>query len=216
MLKAGDRTTVTLSGIVGAGKSSAAKAIVQSLRSAGYQAQHIRFQEFSDLRFARRGRNGTSKQRASPDRRARRWTDYQRRRMTVGMAAAYVLRTLVYRWRLRRWPADTVLVFDRYFYDSLVHFDLNGAPLLLRLLIKAIPEPAVAALLLIRAPTILARRTDYSAEYAHLVASGYEALPDRFPGLLVARTDDFGAVAQVTSDVVDAVLRKRGRRTETA
>ena len=132
------------------------------------------------------------------------------------MAAGYLLRMVVFRWRLRKRPADMVLVFDRYFFDSLVHFDWDAARPLLRLLTRAIPEPGVAALLLIREPTILARRADYSAEYAHLVASGYETLPQHFPDLLVARTDDFGAVAQVAGDVVDAVLRKRGRRTGTA
>ncbi len=205
-----------MSGIVGAGKSSAAKSIVQSLRSAGFQAEHIRFQEFTDLRIGRRREKGVAKRRPSSERRARRWTDYERRRMTIGVAAGYFLRTVLFRWRLRKWPADTVLVFDRYFYDSLVHFDWNAAGPLLSMLMKAIPEPAVAALLLIREPTILSRRSDYSAEYAHLVASGYEALPERFPGLVVARTDDFGAVARVVSDVVDAVLKKPGRRTENA
>ena len=80
------------------------------------------------------------------------------------VAVGYTLRTLLFRTRLNRWPKDTVLVFDRYFYDSLVHFELQGARSSLWLLMKVMPVPTVAALLLIRERTILERRPRYSPD----------------------------------------------------
>ena len=89
--KVSHRISVTLSGVVGAGKSTAAKAIVQALRSAGCPAEHIRFQEFTDVRFASLRRKESPKAQPSPTRSAPRWTAYQRRRMTIGIAAGYLL-----------------------------------------------------------------------------------------------------------------------------
>ena len=209
-----------MSGVVGAGKSSAAKAIVQSLRSAGFAAEHIRFQEFTAFRArpasqAEPKPTGHVAGEPAVERNDRtRWRGYARRRLTARIAAGYVVRTLLFRARLRKWPKDTVLVFDRYFYDSLVHFDLRAAGTPLKLLMAAIPAPTVAALLLIRETTILKRRSRYSPEYARQAAESYEALPERFPELLVVQTDDSAAVENVMSRIVTRVLTKIGRRTD--
>ena len=208
---------VALSGVVGAGKSSTAKAIVQSIRAAGVPAEHIRFQEFVELRS--RARSDTTTQSSSragisatQRRKETRWSGYKRRHLTMRIAAGYVFRTMLFRWRLSRQPTDTVLVFDRYFYDSLVHYDLRGAGFALRLLLKAIPPPTVAALLLIGERTIRERRSAYSSEYATHVVPGYDELPMHVPGLLVERTDDLSALPEVTSRIVQRVLSKMGRR----
>jgi len=207
---------VALSGAVGAGKSSTAKAIVDRLRSAGCPAEFIRFQDFTRLR-ERRSHAAVSKPRRAemefddPD---IRWGGYQRRCLTVRVAAGYALRTLLFRTRLNRWPKDTVLVFDRYFYDNLVHFDLQGAGSSLQLLMQVLPVPTVAALLLISEGTILERRPRYSAEYAHQVAEGYEELPKRIPGLLVVRTDDLASVADVAGRIAADVLTRVDRENE--
>ena len=217
MLNDDRRTTVTLSGVVGAGKSSAAKAIVQSLRSAGFAAEHIRFQEFTGFR-ARPVTDAEPKPPGDVGRKPAadktRWKGYARRRLTARIAAGYVLRTWLFRARLRRWPKDTVLVFDRYFYDSLVHFDLSTAGIPLKVLLAAIPAPTVAALLLIRDTTILERRSRYAPEYARQAAEGYEALPERLRELLVVQTDEFASVGEVTSRIVARVLTRIGRRTD--
>ena len=207
---------MALSGAVGAGKSSTAKAIVDRLRSAGCPAEFIRFQDFTRLR-ERRSHAAVSKPRRAemefddPD---IRWGGYQRRCLTVRVAAGYALRTLLFRTRLNRWPKDTVLVFDRYFYDNLVHFDLQGAGSSLQLLMQVLPVPTVAALLLISEGTILERRPRYSAEYAHQVAEGYEELPKRIPGLLVVRTDDLASVADVAGRIAADVLTRVDRENE--
>jgi len=215
-----DRVSITLSGIVGSGKSSAAKAIVHALRSAGCSAEYIRFQEFTELRARVRhpvssmspGRFARAS--AAPGRGEARGGGYRRRRLTTAIAAGYVARTFLFRLRLRRWPKDTVLVFDRYFYDSLAHFDLSDAGVPLKLLMKAIPAPTLAALLLIGEATILQRRSRYSPEYAHQVAKGYEELAQTIPGLLVVRTDDFASVADAAGRIVASVLAKVGRRVD--
>ena len=205
-----DRLVVTLSGVVGAGKSSAATAVVQGLHAAGCEAAHVRFQDF----IGARGRSARAAKQAiasaASDQAQPRWQGYRRRRLTVQVAAGHALRTLMFRARLRRWPRNTVLVFDRYFYDSLVHFELtsNGWPL--ELLLRVIPPPAIPAFLLIEESTILERRPRYSKEYAHQVSTGYEALAGRFPGALVARTDSFQSVPQLASLIVARVLERRG------
>jgi len=211
------RTTVALSGVVGAGKSSAAKAVVERLRSAGCRAEFIRFQDFTRLRERRVTAAVSTPSRAEtrdPDNPGIRWGGYERRGLTVRVAVGYALRTLLFRTRLNRWPKDTVLVFDRYFYDSLVHFELQGARSSLWLLMKVMPVPTVAALLLIRERTILERRPRYSPEYARLAAEGYEELPKRIPDLLVVRTDDFASVDEVAGRIAARVLTRVGRGNE--
>lgn len=208
-----ERISVALSGVVGAGKSSTAKAVVQALRSAGCTAEFIRFQDYTQLR-KRQGPGAQSKSRRAEtndieDTDIRR-SGYRRRRLSATVAAGYTLRTLLFRTRLSRWPKDTILVFDRYFYDSLVHFDLLRAGLSLRLLMRVIPAPTVAALLLVREATILGRRPRYSPEYARQAAQGYEELQKRIPGLLVVRTDDFASVADVAGRIATNVLTRVG------
>jgi thymidylate kinase len=205
-------TTVTLSGIVGAGKSSAAKAIVEGLRAAGCPAQHIRFQEFMQLWPRRRRGDGLAppKRAASANEAGKeRWAGYQRRRLTMAAAAGYVARTVLFRMRLKQRPGNTVLVFDRYFYDSLVHFDLRRPNAPLALLMQAIPAPTVAALLVVHEATIRDRRSHYSAEYARQAVHGYEELRQLVPTLLVARTDEFDSVGELADHVVASVLARQ-------
>jgi hypothetical protein len=68
---------------------------------------------------------------------------------------------------------------------------------------SAIPVPTLATLLLIRESTILERRSRYSEEYAHQVARAYGQLAQRFPALLVIRTDEFASVAEVARRIVE-------------
>ena len=216
MLGTGPRTTVALSGVVGAGKSTTAKAVVRQLRSAGYPAESVRFQDFTRLRGRRAAdamSSATNPETVELDRAEKRWSGYERRGLSFRIAAGYALRTLVFRARLRRWSHDTILVFDRYFYDSLVHFDLSRAGLSLRLLMGVIPTPTVAALLLVRERTILERRPRYSPEYVRQATQGYEELPERIPGLLVLRTDDLAPTADDVADrIVAGVLTRVGCR----
>ena len=87
-----------------------------------------------------------------------------------------------------------------------MHFELGGGGMVLTLLLKAIPSPTVAALLLIDEKTILQRRPRYSVEFARQAAQGYEELPTRIPGLLVTRSDDFGSVEGLVNRIVASVL----------
>jgi thymidylate kinase len=203
------RLVVTLSGVVGAGKSSAATAIVRELHSAGYHATQVRFQDFIGARA--RGQHQASPSPAA-GRAETRWHGYRRRRLTPRLAAGHAVRTLLFRARLRRWPSDTVLVFDRYFYDSLVHFDLESAGWPLQLLLRIIPAPTISAFLLIEERTILERRPGYSKAYAEQVSAAYEVLAERFPRAVVVRTDDFHAVTDLASAIVDWILDRREAR----
>jgi thymidylate kinase len=203
------RLVVTLSGVVGAGKSSAATAIVRELHSAGYQATQVRFQDF--IRARAGGQHRAAPSPAAPQAETR-WHGYRRRRLSPRVAAGHAFRTLLFRARLRRWAPDTVLVFDRYFYDSLVHFELESAGWPLHLLLRAIPAPTISAFLLIKETTILERRPRYSKEYAQQISAGYEALAERFPRAVVARTDDFQAVPDLASAIVARILERSKAR----
>jgi thymidylate kinase len=129
--------------------------------------------------------------------------------MSFAVAAGYWLRTLLFRVRLRRRPKGTVLVFDRYFYDSFAHFEVNRGGLPMALLARLTPPPTVGAVLLVGEQTIRERRSRYSPEYANQVVRAYEELSKRFPGLLVARTDSFDAVGEIADRIVAGVLARR-------
>ena len=137
-----------------------------------------------------------------------------RRRLTAAITAGYVLRTMLFRFRVRRWPKETVLVFDRYFYDNLVHYDRGMIGVPLTLFTSAIPTPTLAVLLLVREPTILDRRPGYSEEYVNQLVPAYEELPHRFPGLVVMRTDDPGSIASVGCRIANRVLAGAARTTD--
>jgi thymidylate kinase len=203
-----DRLFVTLSGVVGAGKSSAAAAIVRGLEAAGCRAKHVRFQDFIGSRGRQPPASAHQIETPLESGQATRWQNYRRRPLTRRIAAGHALRTLLFRFRARQ-SSGTVLVFDRYFYDSLAHFELQNAGPQLELLLRMIPKPDACALLLVRESTILQRRPRYSTEYARLVSAGYESLATRLPGAIVAQTDEFEEIADVASRVVAAVLELR-------
>lgn len=203
-----ERTVITLSGVVGAGKSTAAKEIVTRLRAAGREALHVRFQEFVRVRGERRhdSRPGRDEQGEGSENRRIRWGGYRRRRLSLRITAGYILRTMLFRARMRRWPTGTILVFDRYFYDSLVHFDLDAAPVATRLLLRAIPVPSRAAIMVIPAGIIQERRPTYAPEYAKQVAHGYRALAARLPQVTVVDTGDFAALREMVTQVTAAIM----------
>jgi thymidylate kinase len=199
-----DRTVIALSGVVGAGKSTAARQIVAGLRAAGFEARHLRFQDFIRLSNGRpRAAGMGAPDAAVPG--AVRWRAYRRRRLSMRVAAGYLLRTLLFRVKIRLVPRHTILVFDRYFYDSLVHFDLDAADKATRLLLRAIPSPSRAVVLIIPPDVIKQRRPDYSPEYARQVAEGYDALVDRLPRVVTVQTDSPGAAEDLASRIVSGI-----------
>jgi thymidylate kinase len=207
------RVIVSLSGAVGSGKSTTSRAVVELLRAQGRPAEHVRFQDFVALRFLidrrraprpERGGNGGSLSRSEGTRRH----DYRLRPLTLSVTAGYLLRSMLFRVALRRWPKETILVFDRYFYDSLVHFDLERAGLLLEVLRLAIPVPSIAGLLLIPEQTLRDRRSYYSADYARLATIAYERLAARFVWLVAIRTSA-GMPFVDASKLVGGLLEQR-------
>jgi hypothetical protein len=210
----GVRIIVSLSGAVGSGKSTTARAVVESLRAQGRAAEHVRFQDFVALRIPTERRRAPRIQAAGaipsahrPPRERRH--AYRLRPLTLSVTAGYLLRIALFRISLRRWPKDTVLVFDRYFFDSLVHFDLEGAGLLLQVLEWAIPVPTVAGVLLIPKQTLRDRRPEYSADYARLATDAYEQLAKRFVCLIAIRTP--GTLPHIDASRLVGELLERGR-----
>jgi ABC-type dipeptide/oligopeptide/nickel transport system ATPase component len=203
------RSVIALSGVVGSGKSSTAKAVVALLHEKGRRAAYVRFRDFISLR-ARSAATPADLAPAGEGPDGQRWQEYRRRPLTLVMTLAYLVRSLLFRIRVRRWPPSTVLVFDRYFYDSLAHFDLGEAGFRLRLLQWAIPAPTVAAVLVIPESTILDRRPTYSADYARLVTDGYTQVCERFERLLKIEGTDAHSVQGQAMFVVRELARCEG------
>jgi thymidylate kinase len=184
-----ERLTISISGVVGSGKSTTAQAIVDLLRSQGREAEHVRFRELVSV-AGQRTRPGTSQNGGEPGptaEPARRGVGYRQKRLTIRTAAGYIARSMLFRARVRRWPVQTVLIFDRYFYDSLAHYEIGRTGWLMKAVEGTVPTPTVGVLLLHEPHMIGERRPLYSSEYITLASLGYEQLARRFNQLIVFR-----------------------------
>ena len=108
----------------------------------------------------------------------------------------------------RRLPRrEAYAIANRYFYDNLVHYELDTprARFYAALLARYMPRPDVAILLLASHETIAARRPNYSRDYVDAVERAYRELPSRFPQLVVIASD----TGQPTLQRAQAVLHER-------
>ena len=183
-------TFVTVSGIVGSGKSTVAGHAAEFLRHAGIPVSSWRFQSlpcFTWLR-PRASRLGGHPARAAAG--GRRWTGYSQKPLTARVAFGYALRALSFRvFRLRH--RRGCHLFNRYFYDSFVHYRLTGRRerLYAAILRRVIPVPDVAIVLVASQGTIARRRPQYAPEYITQAAMAYGRLREHFPQLIEISTD---------------------------
>jgi hypothetical protein len=188
---------IAVSGMVGAGKSTAVNHAVRVLHGAGAAATASRFQTlpcFSLLR-PRPGptHRGTAREPdASPRQATRaRWAGYRRRRLSAALATVYMARIIAFRAYRLFWRRGEARVLNRYFYDLFVHLRLTGwAERRYYALLRAmVPVPDLAVLVTARPDTIGARRPTYAEEYLAEVAAAYGRLRADFPELVEVRTD---------------------------
>ena len=206
---------VTVSGMVGSGKSTAARHVVAALERNGVAAETLRFQSLAGFGPLASRRNPAVSTAASGTGASRgvRWAGYRRRRLTPWRTLGYIGRIAAFRiFRLRY--RSRAIVLNRYFYDSLVHYRLQsrGERMMAALLAGLIPRPDVAILMTASLDTIRTRRPEYSAEYLASVHDGYNELKVRFPDLIDISSD--GAQGSAAA-AIDALFASGAQRDAT-
>lgn len=192
--------TISVSGIVGSGKTTVATHVVDWFGRQGVQAEQRRFQSLPCFRLL----SPRSVPTAGRAPKQPRWRGYRPRALTLRELIGYVARILAFRL-YRSWGANKrVQVFNRYFYDNLVHYAMatRRERIYARILDWLLPRPDVAFLLLAAPETIEARRSQYAAEYLFHVAEAYDKLRRRFPELVPISTDP----GESTLERVEATL----------
>ena len=178
---------ITLSGMVGSGKSTTAALIMTHLAEAGLNPRYLRFRYI--------GLFGTGKRR--PRDAGPRGQGFSPRRLKAGLTLGYVARILAFRVS-RLGTRSQFDIFDRYFYDNLVHYGLKSRRerLYALLLKRLIPRPDLAIVLVASEQTISMRRQNYAHEYVEAVARRYTELPKLFPDLIPICTDPGSSAAE--------------------
>lgn len=202
---------ITVSGMVGTGKTTTVKHIAEVLRREGIDATQWRFQRLPciTLRPASHGRRDRPSPRPAHDG-IPRGIGYRARDLTPGVAMGYLVRTVAFRLYRRFWsPADWA-ISNRYFYDSFAHFDLQAASsrYYADVLRRTVPKPDLALLMVASPQTLAARRPQYSHDYISRVEAGYRNLRTLFPDLIEINSEpDHRALERVESLVRERLAR---------
>ena len=180
---------ITVSGMVGSGKSTAVRTVAEICQRAGRESRSVRFRSIgllgkeTSLKAVSKGPGGEN--------RGARWRGFQRRTLTARIALGYAVRVVAFRVFGPRRSGPECLILDRYFYDSFVHYRLETdlERWYVRMLRRLIPVPDVALLLQASADVLAARRPEYALEYMSSAGRGYDDLAGQFPDLVPVRTD---------------------------
>lgn len=206
---------ITLSGMVGSGKSTASKRVVELLEGAGIECRYLRFRSLGLFGFRARppGHFAARKGTASPD--GPRWTGFQPRTLSARVACGYAARIIAFRLFAPPTSTRTCNVLDRFFYDSFVHYKLNTRPerFYAAVLRRIMPAPDLAILLVASSETITERRPEYDADYVSVAGRGYERLRTQFPELVAVCTDSGQRSLERLDALVHDQLRKSGLST---
>jgi hypothetical protein len=210
---------ITVSGMVGSGKSTASKRIIELVEAAGGQCQYVRFRSlgFFGLRSAPGG-PATATDAALPARTAGpRWSGFRPRTLTLLIACGYAVRILAFRAFGPRRSSPVYYVIDRFFYDNFVHYALRSRRerVYAAALARLVPRPDLAILLLASADTLRERRPDYAPAYISVAGLGYSRLPAQFPALVTVETDPGQPSGERLERVIVDLLERSGWRPQT-
>jgi thymidylate kinase len=180
---------IAFSGIVGSGKSTAARQAFELLQREGADVEYLRFRSIGTLPFRQRALSTTNADAAAGGAAGVRRKGYRQRPLSAVRTCGYIARILSF--RVARWGAAHHVVCDRYFYDNLVHYTAHTrrGRACLWLLMRLIPRPDLAVLLVASPETIAQRRPEYAREYVTGVCRAYAELPQRCPKLVAVATD---------------------------
>jgi hypothetical protein len=201
---------VSVSGMVGAGKSSGQSRILRALEHAGVPGEVWRFRTLPcfSFPFGSSQRQDVSATKPAPIVRGR---GYRRKPLTLSATVGYIGRMTAFRaYRWWRQPAGWT-VCNRYFYDNLAHFDLDapGARKYVALLQRLMPRPDLAILFVASPAVIAERRPLYSVEYLEPLGRAYSSLTATFPELMVVNTDPGGDGHDAVDRLIAGLLRRR-------
>jgi hypothetical protein len=205
---------ITVSGMVGSGKTTAVRGIASFAKARGLVTHAHRFQSLPCInlrpRRASDERNsGTVAGRPKEAVPATRWAGYARKRLGLIAVTVFVARVLAFRiYRRTVWKADECHVLNRYFYDSLSHYRPRSSVerMYYRLILALIPRPDLAILVTANPTTIAARRPAYATAYIELVGESYRQIASQIHDLIEVPTDADGTAERLT-----AILQTRLR-----
>jgi hypothetical protein len=183
--------------MVGSGKTTAVREITSFAKAHGIETHAHRFQSLPCITLRPRRRRDDRSSRGTPSSRmeatsAGRWSGYKRKRLGIAAVTVFVARILAFRlYRRAMWKATEWNVLNRYFYDSLSHYQPRSSRerLYYRTIVRLIPRPDLAIIVTAGLGTIAARRPAYSKEYIELVGESYRRLASEIPDLIDVSTD---------------------------
>lgn len=198
---------ITISGMVGSGKSTTAAGVVDLLAKEGFQPRHLRFRYLRLFGFRRIAQRRRTPEAGDDGEVQQRGAGFALRRLTAVLTAGYAVRIIAF-WFSGVGGKSRCDVLDRYFYDSFVHYQLTSfrERLYMRALRRLIPTPDLSILLVASDSTILMRRRNYSAEYLGIMGRRYLELPTVFPHLICICTDPYGGADEETRRVIRALI----------
>ncbi|NOT26783.1 MAG: hypothetical protein HOP16_11850 [Acidobacteria bacterium] len=201
---------ISVSGIVGSGKTTVANRLLDLLRAAGRDATCLRFQTLPCFTFLRSPlrTNQPARDRAAEradDVPVMRSSGYRKKTLTLIVTLTYIARFVTFRIYRLSWRSERTYVLNRYFYDLFVHYRLEGrAERFYFAALRALMPVTDVALLLVASPeTIAQRRANYSREYLSALGDAYVRLRESFPELIEIRTDPGAGVESLDRIVSD-------------
>ena len=212
---------VTVSGMVGSGKTTVVRHILNVLRREGIEAADWRFQRLPCITLS------TAPPPAKPVRKdpsvrrplgPLRGEGYRARALTSATTFGYLVRSVAFRI-YRRWPpTSSWAVSNRYFYDSFAHFDLSQGrgEMYARWFRRMVPKPDLAFLMVASPETVAERRPQYSVDYIVRVEAAYRRLRTLFPELIEINSDIDGHSLEQVEQAVREHLGRRNAPESTA
>jgi thymidylate kinase len=205
---------ITVSGTVGSGKTTAVGGIASFAKARGLVTHAHRFQSLPciTLRPRRRAdqpKSGTAAGRSDEASPTIRWSGYTRKRLGIAAVAVFVARIVAFQvYRRTVWKAAECNVLNRYFYDSLSHYQPRSAleRMYYRAVLALIPRPDLAILVTASPATIAARRPAYAKAYIDLVGESYRHLASQVHDLVELSTE-----TDATAERLTAILQTRLR-----
>ncbi len=208
---------VTFSGMVGSGKTTNAKKSLRWLSARGYAPYYVRFRFITWRSVLRAPASTPWRERAgtknSPTRQTPPPTETQRtlavnERLSFRLFIGYLVRIVRFRLFLARHHRGHLLVLNRYFYDSFMHYRIASSreQKYLHWLIKAAPKPDLAILLALRPETSHRRRSAYALEELRQMAENTLKLQSCAPHLRVIATDNLSTVDRQVEKELRAIF----------